>query len=572
MADQSVNRRLAAILGADMVGYSRLMEADEAATIARQKAYRADLIDPTIAEHHGRIVKLMGDGMLVEFASVVDAVICAVSIQRSMVEREADVPEDRRIRYRVGVNLGDIVIEGDDILGDGVNIAARLQELAAPGGICVSSKVYEEVKRKIDISFVDGGVPALKNIKEPITVYHVGGSDTRRTARLQDPPKRSGTAGQRPTVAIDALKVIGSSETASELAEGLIEDIRDGLGHHTAVAVIAGGNSTDNADFVLRGSVRATGSRLRFSFGLLEGANRHQVWSERYDRTLDDVFELQDEIARNVVSTIRVRVKAQIFERLAGTENNELAVPEPLDKAAGHFVRGYGNNAEAEAALRLAVEQAPENSMAKGMLGFCLHRQGEFSAGALPEEMHAEIMALAQEAAALAPESYFARLISGLAHYDLTGDFEAALSDARTALESNPGFTQAQAMEGIARIHLGSVEEGLDLLGGAIDANKADPHRFRHYREQAIGFYVAGRLDRAVEVCGYLVAQTLELERNRLVLAVLLQLAGETEKARAQRATLGELGTVRPTRIGDKEAAERFESAIGQLGDTVETR
>ncbi len=164
MAAERVQRRLAAIFAADMVGYSRLMEADEDGTIARQKDHRKELIDPKIAEYHGRIVKLMGDGMLVEFASVVDAVRCAVEVQQGMVMREADVPEDRRIRYRVGVNLGDIVIDGDDILGDGVNVAARLEGLAAPGGICVSDVVHQSVAGKVDLAFEDLGEQQVKNI------------------------------------------------------------------------------------------------------------------------------------------------------------------------------------------------------------------------------------------------------------------------------------------------------------------------------------------------------------------------------------------------------------------------
>jgi adenylate cyclase len=564
MAQQRVTRKLAAILSADVAGYSRLMGEDEAATLDALVACRS-IIDQIIAEHDGRVFGSAGDSVVAEFPSAVEAVICAREFQERIADRNAQGGAFPAMQFRVGINLGDVIIEGDNLYGDGVNIAARLEAVAEPGGICVSSKVYEEVKRKIDIGFTDGGVQALKNIEDPIAVYHVGGAQALRAAEKEKAPKRSGSAGKLLTVAVHELKTIGGGDEAAELAEGLIEDIRDGLGRQTALAVTVGGEGTGEADFVLEGSVRDSGKRLRLSFALLEGANRRQVWSERYDRTLDDVFELQDEISRNVASTIRVRVKAQIFERLAETENDELAVPELLDKAAGYMVRGYGNNTEAEAALRLALERAPENSMAKSMLAGCLHRQGEFSAAALPEETRDEIMALTREAVALAPESYFARLILAVAHYDLAGDFEAALGEARTALESYPGLTPAQAIEGIARIHLGAVEEGLDLLGRAIEANKIDPNRFRHYREQAIGHYVAGRLDQAIEIAGRLVEQTPGLARNRLVLAVLLQLAGATGKARAQFAELGELATVRPTRIGNRDAAERFETALAQL-------
>ena len=559
-----VERKLTTIVVADVVGYSKLMGDDEAATLDLLMTCRS-IIDRIIADHHGRIFGSAGDSVLAEFASPVEAVICAREFQESIADRNALGGALPVMQFRVGINLGDVIIEGDNLYGDGVNVAARLVAISDPGSICVSSKVYEEVKRKIDIGFTDGGVQTLKNIVDPIAVYHVGGALSLPAAEKEKAPKRSGSAGELPTVAIHELKIISGGEEAADLAVGLIEDLRHGLGHQAAIALIADGDGTGEADFVLEGSVRASGKRLRLSFSLFEGANRHQVWSEHYDRTLDDIFELQDEISRNVVSTIRVRIKVQIFERLAETEDDELAVAELLDKAAGYFVRGYGDNAKAESALRLALERAPENSMAKGMLAFCLYRQGEFSASALPEERRDEIMALTREAVALAPESYFARLVSALAHYDLAGDFVAALGDARIALERNSGFTQAQAMLGIARIHLGAVEEGLDLLGQAIKANKADPHRFRHYREQAIGHYVAGRLDQAIEIAGHLVEQTPDLARNRLVLAVLLQLAGATEKAGAQVAELGELGSVRSTRIGDREAAERFETALGQL-------
>jgi adenylate cyclase len=556
-----VERKLTTIVAADVVGFSKLMGANEAATLEALMACRS-IIDQIIAEHHGRIFGSAGDSVLAEFASPVEAVMCAREFQDRIADRNAQDMEPSPMCFRVGINLGDVIIEGDNLYGDGVNVAARLQAVAEPGGICVSSKVYEEVKRKIDIGFTDGGAQALKNIEDPIIIYHVGqgaAAQSAKQAAASKPVTGSGAA----TVAIGEIRSIGGGEEAVELAQGLLEDIRDGLGHHTALSVVAGGEGA--ADFMLEGSVRASGKRLRLSFALLEGANRRQVWSERYDRTLDDVFELQDEISAAVVSTIRVRVKAQIFDRLAATENADLAVPELLDKAAGYFVRGYGNNFEAETALRLAIERAPENSMAQAMLAFCLHRQGEFSAVALAEARREEILAFSRAALTRAPDSYFARLIAGLACYDLEGDFRTALNHARSALEANPGFTQARALEGIARIHMGEPEEGLVLLGQAIQANKADPHRFRHLREQALGHFLAGRLEEAITIAEHLVDQTPDLARNRLVQAVLLQLAGRGDKARALVAELGGPTKVRATRIGDVSAAARFRDALAEI-------
>lgn len=559
-----VERKLTTIVVADVVGFSKLMGEDETATLEGLMACRS-IIDPIIVEHHGRIFGSAGDSVLAEFPSPVEAVICAREFQDRIAERNAQTGTFPKIRFRVGINLGDVMIEGDNLYGDGVNVADRLQALAQPDGVCVSSKVYAEVRRKLKIGFVDGGVQELKNIEDPIAIYHLCAEGAPNVAPSRAAPKRASAAAGPPTVAVGELRTIGANEEAAALAEGLIDDIRDGLGRFSALGVISGGVGAGDPDFVLEGSVRASGSRLRLTFALLEGANRRQVWSERYDRTLDDIFELQDEISQTVASTIRVRVKAQVFERLADTDNAALDTPELLDKAAGYFVRGYRNNAEAEAALRLAIERAPENSMAKAMLGFCLHRQGEFSAAPLADERREEIAGLAREAVALASESYFARLISAVAHYDLAGDFETALREARTALESNPGFTQARAVEGIARLHLGEVEDGLDLLRRAIEANKDDPHRYRHYREQAVGQYVAGRLDDAVETARRLVEQAPDLGRNRMLLAVLLELSGAGDKARQQLAALGPLDAVRPLYIGDRDAAMRFQDAQAKL-------
>ncbi len=239
MAAERVQRRLAAIFAADMVGYSRLVEADEEGTIARQKAHRKELIDPKLAEYHGRIVKLMGDGMLVEFASVVDAVRCAVEVQQAMAEREADVPEERRIRYRIGVNLGDIVIDGDDIFGNGVNIAARLEGIADPGGICISQAVVDQVKRKLDLDFEDLGDRALKNIKEPVRTYRIVSDE-----QLEQPTGAMSTTGsssvaipalsKRPSVAIMPFRNLNADEQNDYIANGI------GLGIQTLMVQLSG--------------------------------------------------------------------------------------------------------------------------------------------------------------------------------------------------------------------------------------------------------------------------------------------------------------------------------------------
>ena len=563
-----VERKLTTIVAADVVGFSRLMGEDETGTLEALMVCRS-IIDQIIEEHHGRIFGSAGDSVLAEFPSPVEAVLCAREFQARIDERNAMGEPGKAMKFRVGINIGDVMIEGKNLYGDGVNVAARLEAFAEPGGVCVSHKVYEEVRRKIDFGFVEGGPQMLKNIADPISIYHLGGAGApKRTEMVVRPEPSAGTKGL-PKLAIGELRNINGGADVDALTAGLIEDIRNIFGQQTSIAVIAGGEGSRMADFVLEGSVRASGKRLRLAFALLEGTSRRQIWSERYDRTLDDLFDLEDEISQNVASVIRIHVKAQIFERLAETENAALSVSELLDKAAGYFVVGYGRNSEASATLRLAIERSPENSMAKSMLAFCLHRQAEFSAEPLSQAVRDEILMLGQSAVALAPDSYFARLISGLMQYDLMGNFESALKEARIALDRSPGFTQAQALLGIARIHLGDVDEGMELLGRAIEANKADPHRFRHLREQALGHFIAARPDRSIEIARHLVEQTPDLARNRLLLAVLLESVGDRPNALSQWCQLARPAAIRQTWIGDSVAAARFATALSSLADAA---
>ena len=324
MAVERVQRRLAAIFAADMVGYSRLMEADEEGTIARQKTHRKELIDPKIAEYHGRIVKLMGDGMLVEFASVVEAVRCAVEVQQAMVVREADVPEERRIRYRVGVNLGDIVIDGDDILGEGVNVAARLEGLAVPGGVCISDVVHQSVAGKIDIAFEDLGEQQVKNIKRPIRAYglhldegNIGpvsaGASAAATLALPD----------KPSIAVLPFDNMSGDPEQEYFADGITDDIITLLSTVPDLFVIAR-NSTFTykgkavkvqqmaedlgVRYVLEGSVRKAGNRIRVSAQFIDAKTGNHIWADRFDRDLKDIFAVQDEITQGIVGALQSRL------------------------------------------------------------------------------------------------------------------------------------------------------------------------------------------------------------------------------------------------------------------------
>ncbi len=568
-------RKLTTILAADVVGFSKLMGEDEAATVAALKACRS-IIDGVIAEHHGRVFGSAGDSVLAEFSSPVEAVWCASDFQKLIAERNALPSNQWPMQYRVGITLGDVIIEGDNLYGDGVNVAARLESIAKPGGVCVSSKVYEEVKRKLDLMFVDGGMQRLKNIADPVAVYHVVSGEGTMSAAAPAAQAPASLVSEQPSVSVLPLKTIGGDEEIADLARGLTEDIVGGLARQAAITVIGGegrkGAGGAHADFALEGSIRASGHRLRLSFALVDCGSGSQVWAERYDRQLDDVFDLQDEISRNVVSTVRIKVKAQALERLRDADEAALSVPDLLNKAAGIFVQSYADNEAAERLLRLAIAKAPRNSMANAMLAMSLHRAHEFSATDIDAEVRAEMSGLADAGISLDTASYYARLMGAVVSQDLRGDYETALAHAETALELNADYTQAQAMVGIARCHLGVIEDGIGLIIRAMEANKSDPQRFRNQRELAIAHFLAGRHDEAASAAARLVQQAPDLARNRPVLVSLLWHAGRHDAAgQALAALLREapdfrLATARPVMFADDAAAERYLDGMRRAG------
>ena len=351
-----MERRLAAILAADVVGYSRLMGEDEAGTLERLKSLRRELVQPKIIERKGRIVKLMGDGLLAEFPSVVEAVQCAVDIQQDMTEREADLPDDRRIRLRIGINLGDVIVEGSDIYGDGVNVAARLEALAEPGGICISGDVYRQIRGKIEAEFEDLGEREVKNIDRPVQVYRVildGEADAKEAT-----PNFAGRAAvlelpDKPSIAVLPFTNMSGDSEQEYFSDGISEDIITALSKIPKLFVVAR-NSTftykgravdikqvsreQGVRYVLEGSVRRSGDQLRITAQLIDTTTGDHVWAQRYDRVVQDVFELQDEITREVTLALQVELtegeQARLFA--SGTRSFEaweivIQIPELIE-------------------------------------------------------------------------------------------------------------------------------------------------------------------------------------------------------------------------------------------------
>src|SRR5215469_4265555 len=341
----TVTRRLAAILAADVVGYSRLMGADEEGTLERLKAHRRELIDPKIAEHHGRIVKTTGDGMLVEFGSVVDAVRCAVDVQTAMPERNTAVPPEQRITFRVGVNLGDIIIDGDDIYGDGVNIAARLQAIAEPGTVCISATGWEHAGGKVPFGADDLGEYQLKNIERPVRVFRIASGASATVTRKPLP------LPDKPSIAVLPFQNISGDPEQEYFADGMVEDIITALSRIGWLFVIARnssftykGKTVDvkqvgrelGVRYVLEGSVRKGGSRVRITGQLIDATTGGHIWADHVDGALEDVFDLQDRVTASVVGTIEPRLQRAEIER-AGRKPTE-----SLD-AYDYFLRGMAS-------------------------------------------------------------------------------------------------------------------------------------------------------------------------------------------------------------------------------------
>src|SRR6266436_3981021 len=317
MAEERVERRLAAILAGDVAGYSRLMGVDEEGTLAALKRHRRELVDPKIKEHRGRTVKLTGDGILVEFASVVDAVRCAVEIQRGMAERNTGVPAERRIEYRIGLNLGDIIIDEHDIYGDGVNIAARLEALAEPGGICVSRIVRDQVRDKLDFSFADMGEQQVKNIARPVRTHRILlSTEPIEPIRVGDTSAPSARpVAQKPAIAVLPFANMSGDAEQEYFSDGITEDIITNLSRNRAFFVISRSTSFTyrekgvkvqnvgrelGADFILEGSVRKAGARVRVTGQLINTIDGTHIWAERFDRDLTAIFAIQDEITHAI--------------------------------------------------------------------------------------------------------------------------------------------------------------------------------------------------------------------------------------------------------------------------------
>ncbi|MDX8541458.1 adenylate/guanylate cyclase domain-containing protein [Mesorhizobium abyssinicae] len=486
----SENRKLAAILAADVVGYSRLASEDEDRTLARLRALRSDLIDPTITVHKGRVIKRTGDGALVEFRSVVDAVRCAIEVQNGMVERNAGVPQERRIEFRIGVHLGDVVEESDgDLMGDGVNIASRLEGVAAPGAICLSEDAYRQVRARLDLSVTDLGSTQFKNIAEPIRVYMLRVAIARSTATAISQSATSHRIGPTPPrLSIAVLPLVNMSGDAEQefFTDGLTEDIITDLSNVPGFFVIARnstfaykGKSTDvrqisvdlGVRYVLEGSARRSAERLRINVQLIDAAGGNHIWAERFDRDLADIFAVQDEVTRRVVEAISGKLGDQNIvtrSRPSNLEAYDLCV-----RSRGKCNISKSDTADACADLERAVQIDPNYCEAHSNLAISL-LFGWMVWGEPQMPGRAEALMHAQRAVEIDPGDSHARRILGCVQlYERNWDEAERQFDA--ALQLNPNNADAVAWMAELHVYLDKPQVALTTCAEALRLNPRPP-------------------------------------------------------------------------------------------------
>ena len=542
MAEARVERRLAAIFAGDIAGYSRLMGADEEGTLSRLNTHRREFLEPKIADHRGRIVKRTGDGILIEFASAVDAARCAVEIQQGMIERNASVPQDKRIEFRIGIHVGDVIIEDGDIFGDGVNIAARLEGIAQPGGICISDDAYRQVRGKLDANFQDAGEQALKNIARPVRVYQLqpsgGASEAPRLALLD-----------KPSIAVLPFQNMSGDPGQEDFADGMVEDIITSLSKVHRLFVIAR-NSTFTyknrpvdirqvarelgVRYVLEGSVRRAGDRLRVAAELIEAVSGTHVWAERYDRPVRDVFDVQDEITKEIVLALSIELtdgeRAGVFGRSTRSLEAWLAAMRGFDHWAEGSPKGIR---EARVHFERAASIDPKYTIAWAFIGWTHFTEVRFGFSSDPRASLAKAAELAEKCIAMSPDDPQAHGIrAGV--WVIQGRFDDAVRECEIAIAGAPSDAYLWCVFGRVLICAGDAARGERALREAMQLNPFHPTYYRGILGNALE--ELGRNAEAIEILTESVRRDPDYFSGHLRLASLYGLGDQIEPAKAELA------------------------------------
>jgi adenylate cyclase len=490
LVSERVERRLTAILAADIAGYSRLMGADEEGTLTQMKTHRRALFDPKIEEHRGRIVKTTGDGLLAEFASVVDAMRCAVDVQRGMIARNAEIANDKRIEFRIGVNVGDIIIDGGDIFGDGVNVAARLEGLAEPGGICVSARVQEDIRGKLDIGLADEGEQQLKNIAWPVRVYRV-------QLGAQTAPVRPALAlPDKPSIAVLPFNNMSGEPDQEYLADGIVEAITGALSRIGSFFVIARnsaftykGRAANVRDigrelgvaYVLEGSVQKAGNRVRIIVQLIETEGGAHVWTGRHDGTIDDIFDLQDHITEQVAGALQPSIRIAEIERSRRKRPQDLGAYDYAMRAMPHvWALEKEESGKALELLDRAIAIDPEYPLALSLAGWCHAQRSVYNWADDFAQSQARALKLAERAAELSGDDPLILAVLGTVHTFVRNHGTARVLIER-AVAIDPNSAWAWSRLGWLDNYADRPERAIEKFERALRLSPLDPMNFNNY-------------------------------------------------------------------------------------------
>jgi adenylate cyclase len=555
-----MQRKLITILAADVVGYSRLASADEEGTVSRLRAVRQELVDPVITANGGRVFKDMGDGRLAEFPSVVGAVRCALDVQRAMMARNANIAPDKRIEFRVGIHLGDVIVESDgDLMGDGVNIAARLEGICEPGGVCLSEDAYRQVRDKLDVAFTDLGDKELKNIPRPARAYSavLDRNATASTPLAAAAPDEPLAPSDKPSIAVLPFTNMSGDPEQEYFADGIVEDIITGLSRIKWLFVVARnssfvykGNAVDvkrvgsdlGVRYVLEGSVRKAANRVRITGQVVETGSGRHVWAERYDRTLDDIFSLQDEITMSVVAAIEPSLRQAEIERVKRKRPDSLHAYDLVLRALADGRASLSMPEPAATALRFldqALELEPNYALAHAYAAACNHvlylRGDKRNERRLAAIRHARCgIAFGQDDAAALSMSGF---IIGMDEHDRA----AALQAFEAALALSPSTAFAYMAGSVVFGWAGDAKRAIEWAESALRLNPLDPLQWYSYHGQALGHFVLGRNEEAAAAARRAIQLNPGMSISHMLLAAPLSRLGRLDEGKASIARLLEL-------------------------------
>jgi TolB-like protein/class 3 adenylate cyclase len=594
LSSEHIERRLAAILAADVAGSCRLIGIDEEGTLAQLKALRKTLFDPKITDHRGRIVKNTGDGALVEFASVVDAVRCADEIQRGVAEQNIDVPQIKRIEFRIGIHVGDIIIEENDIFGDGVNIAVRLEGIAEPGGVCISDDAHRQIRGKVDIAFDDMGSQSLKNIAEPMRAWRVRIGPSSSPAMLTKPPTETAqplALPDKPSIAVLPFTNMSGDPEQDYFADGMVEEIITALSHFRQLFVIARnssfvykGRAVDvkvvgrelGVRYVLEGSVRKAANRVRITGQLVDTATGAHLWANRFDGGLSDIFDLQDQVTESVVGAIAPAVEKAEIERAKRRPTESLDTYALYLRGLASYYQ-FGNRAANGEALRLfnsAIELDPDFASAYGRAASCYVFAKTNGWISVTANEIAEVKRLAQRAVELGKDDATALAASGWALAYVVHDLEvgAALIDRALVLNSN--LAEALYFGGWAKIWLGEPETALERFARAMRLSPLDRRIVFVRGGTAFAHFLLGRYDEAASWAAITLQDNPDYQPGLRIQAASHAMAGRPEQAHKAMARLRQLNpALRVSSLKDvlgpyrrAEDLSRLEEALRQAG------